>query len=96
VGFGLGDATGIVEWCVSHASELRESLGATAERAISSKGAGGDGVNERLLMFGVEGGLRGAGVAENKGCSSWDDGRDGVPAEQATSSKGAGGDGVDD
>jgi len=82
-GFGLGNAADVVDWCGSHASELREiSLGTTGSDA------GRDGVDDCSLMFGVEGGFRGADVAEDKECSSTDDGRDGVPVERATSSKG--------
>ena len=79
----MGNTAGVVDWCGSHASELREiSLGATGSNA------GCDGVDDCSLMFGVEGGFWGADVAGDKECSSMDDGRDRVPVERATSSKG--------
>ena len=78
---GFGNAAGVVDWHGSHASELRETLGA------AGGDAGRDDVDDCLLMFGVEGGFRGADVADDKEHSSTDDGRDGVLVERATSSK---------
>ena len=78
---GFGNAAGVVDWRGSHASELRETLGATGGDA------GRDDVDDCLLMFGVEDGFWGADVADDKERSLMDNGRDGVPVEQATFSK---------